>query len=236
MIVPYLTRIRPERGEIYLLKLPQEDDRPLPHTDQTRAGRDLLTEVATRRRSSLTSHGSDQSGERFTYWSCHKKMIVPYLTRIRPERGEIYLLKLPQEDDRPLPHTDQTRAGRDLLTEVATRRRSSLTSHGSDQSGERFTYWSCHKKMIVPYLTRIRPERGEIYLLKLPQEDDRPLPHTDQARAGRDFIPEGVANLSCSKRQLALVEFQQTFEIHKYTLRSFWTEKTEKIGTSNEDK
>lgn len=47
------------------------------------------------------------------------------------------------------------------------------------------------------------------------------LPDTNKTRARRDLISERVPDLSSSKWQLALVKFQQAFEIKEDSLSSF---------------
>lgn len=44
------------------------------------------------------------------------------------------------------------------------------------------------------------------------------LPDTDESRARRDLVPEGVSNLSSSKGKFSLVELQQPFEVEEHPL------------------
>lgn len=50
------------------------------------------------------------------------------------------------------------------------------------------------------------------------------LSHSDEARAGRDLVSEGVADLGAGKGQSTLVELQQALEIDKDALGRLWAE------------
>jgi len=46
-------------------------------------------------------------------------------------------------------------------------------------------------------------------------------PDTDESRARRDLVPEGVSDLSSSEGKFSLVELQQTLEVEEDSLSGF---------------
>lgn len=48
-----------------------------------------------------------------------------------------------------------------------------------------------------------------------------PSPDTNESRARRDLVPEGVSYLSSSKGQFSLVKLQQTLEVEEDSLSCF---------------
>ena len=58
------------------------------------------------------------------------------------------------------------------------------------------------------------------------------LAHAEQARARRDLVAEGGADLGGGEGQLALVELQQPLEVHEHALGRFGPQETaNKRGT-----
>lgn len=57
------------------------------------------------------------------------------------------------------------------------------------------------------------------------------LPDSDESRAWGDLVTERVADLSCSKRQVALVELEQPLEVHENSLSGFRSQKSEQHTT-----
>lgn len=84
------------------------------------------------------------------------------------------------------------------------------------------------KCSISAMVNSLRGNKGQLYLyqyrhiiLKLIGAAVALSPDTNESRARRDFIPEGVSYLSSSEGQFSLVKFQQALEVKEDSLSRF---------------